>query len=204
MIPWQFRFASKATRFFSLVTAFPNLKNILIFAPGKCCEGTKSPFLLEIKVDTEVVKLKIEEWLEEKFSQQPEFFLVDVKVQGRKIVVFLDGDNGISIDKCAEFSRYLESHLEGEMLVDANYILDVSSPGLENPLRVKRQYRNAVGKEVSVVKFDGNRLDGVLKNEDENKLVLEITVKEKGMTEATKTEEILLTDIKSTKLKINI
>lgn len=167
--------------------------------------GDKVPFFIRNQgVDIEAIKLKMEGWLEENFTRQPEFFLVDLKVQGRKISVFLDGDNGISIDKCAEFSRYLERHLEGEMLVDANYILDVSSPGLENPLRMKRQYRNAVGKEVSVIKFDGNRLDGMLKNEDDNRLVLEIAVKEKGKPETTMTEEILLTDIKSTKLKINI
>jgi ribosome maturation factor RimP len=155
-------------------------------------------------VDIEAVKLKIEGWLEEKFAQQPEFFLVDVKMQGRKISVFLDGDNGIPIDKCAEFSRYLERHLEGEMLVDANYILEVSSPGMDNPLKTKRQYKNAVGREVSIVKFDGIRLDGVLKDADETRLVLEIAVKEKGNPETSKTEEILLTDIKSTKLQINI
>jgi len=155
-------------------------------------------------VDIEAVNLKIEGWLEEKFMQQPEFFLVDVKMQGRKISVFLDGDNGISIDKCAEFSRYLERHLEGEMLVDANYILEVSSPGMDNPLKTKRQYRNALGKEVSVIKFDGIRLDGVLKEVDESRIAVEIPVKEKGKPETAMTEEILLTDIKSTKLKINI
>jgi len=154
-------------------------------------------------VDIEAVKLKIEGWLEDKLMQQPEFFLVDLKVQGRKVSVFLDGDHGIPIDKCAEFSRYLERHLDGEMLIGDNYILEVSSPGMDNPFKVRRQYKNGIGKEVSVIKFDGSRLDGVLKEADENRLALEIAVKEKGKPVLTKMEEILLTDIKSTKLKIN-
>ena len=147
--------------------------------------------------------MKIEGWLEERFLQQPEFFLVDLKLQGGKVSVFLDGDKGIPIDKCAEFSRYLERHLDEEMLIGNNYILEVSSPGLDNPFRVMRQYQNKVGKEVCIIRYDGIRLEGVLKDVNENRLKLEITVKEKGKPQGIKEEEILLTEIKSTKLKIN-
>ena len=59
------------------------------------------------------------------------------------------------------------------------------------------------GKEVTVIKFDGIRLDGVLKDADENRLVLETTRVIKGKPVETKIHEILLTEIKSTKLKSN-
>ena len=154
-------------------------------------------------MNNDEVKRKVTGWLEEQFIQQPEFFLVDLRVQHRKISVFLDGDKGISIDKCAEFSKCLEHHLDGEMLMGDNYLLEVSSPGLDNSFRVKRQYRNGVGKEVSVIKYDGTRLDGKLTETGENKLKLETIIKEKGKPEMTKLEEVLLSDIKSTKLKIN-
>ena len=164
--------------------------------------GQKVPFFI-ITVDTEVVKLKIADWLEEKFRQQPEFFLVEIKIQGRKVSVFIDGDNGIPIAKCAEYSRWIERHLDGEMLLGDNYILEVSSPGMDNPFRLRRQYKNAVGKEVCVVKLDGIRVDGILKDAGEIAVTIETSVKEKGKTASTVTSEILLTDIKSTKLKIN-
>ena len=153
-------------------------------------------------MNTEAVKLKVIEWLVEESLRQPEYFLVDIKVQGKKISVFLDGDKGITIDKCAEFSRFLQRHLEGERIA-SNYILEVSSPGMDNPFKAARQYKNAIGKEVSVIKFDGIRVDGVLKEADENKVLLETNTVSKGKPMETKTCEIPLTEIKSTKLKIN-
>ncbi|HXH17624.1 MAG TPA: hypothetical protein VNJ07_00970, partial [Chitinophagales bacterium] len=84
--------------------------------------GQKVPFFFTV-IDTEAVKLKIARWLDDRFMREPEFFLVDVKVQGRKITVYLDGDRGITVDKCGEYSRYLESHLDEAMLAGVNYIL---------------------------------------------------------------------------------
>jgi len=147
--------------------------------------------------------MKIVQWLEEKFMQQPEFFLVEVKVQGRKITVYLDGDHGITIDKCGEFSRWLERHLDGEMLMGSDYILEVSSPGIDNPLKMPRQYKNAIGKEVTVIKYDGSRIDGVLNQAEEKWVKILASRREKGKREETITYEIPLTEIKSTKLKIN-
>ena len=135
--------------------------------------------------------------------QEPEYFLVDLKVQGWKVSVFLEGDNGIPIDKCVEYSRYLERHLDGEGLLGDNYILEVSSPGTENPFRLLRQYKKYIGKEVSVVKFDGIRIDGVLRSAEEDKVTVETQVKVKGKPDETKTHEFLFSEIKSTKPNLN-
>ena len=135
--------------------------------------------------------------------QEPEYFVVDVKVQGRKVSVFLEGDNGIAIDKCVEYSRYLERHLDGEGLLGDNYILEVSSPGTENPFKLLRQYKKHIGKEVSVVKFDGIRIDGVLRSVDEQKITIETEARMKGKPTEVKTIEILLAEIKSTKPNLN-
>ncbi len=165
-------------------------------------EGTKVPFFITL-VDTEAVKLKITEWLEEKFKQEPEYFLVDVKVQGKVLAVYLEGDNGIAIDKCVAFSRHLSKHLEGEALLGSSYILEVSSPGTDNPFKLLRQYKKYIGKEVNVVKFDGIRIDGILRSADETKVAIETQVKVKGKPNEVKTHEILLTEIKSTKPNLN-
>ncbi|MDZ4845623.1 MAG: ribosome maturation factor [Chitinophagales bacterium] len=147
--------------------------------------------------------MKITEWLEEKFKQEPEYFLVDVKVQGKVLAVFIEGDNGIAIEKCVAFSRHLSTHLEGEALLGSNYILEVSSPGTENPFKLLRQYKKYIGKDVNVVKFDGVRLDGVLRDADEMKVTLETQVKVKGKPNEVKMHEIPLTEIKSTKPNLN-
>jgi len=165
-------------------------------------EGTKVPFFITL-LDTEGVKLKITEWLEEKFKHEPEYFLVDVKVQGRKVSVFLEGDSGIAIDKCVEYSRYLEKHLDEELLLGDSYNLEVSSPGTENPFKLLRQYKKYIGREVNVVKFDGIRIDGILRSADEAKVVLETQMKVKGKPQEIKTYEISLTEIKSTKPNLN-
>jgi ribosome maturation factor RimP len=154
-------------------------------------------------VDTEAIKLKIAGWLEEKFKQEPEYFLVDVKMQGKILGVFLEGDHGIAIDKCVEYSRHLSKHLDEEALLGGNYILEVSSPGTDNPFKLLRQYKKNIGREVSVVKFDGIRLDGMLRDADETKVTLETEVKVKGKPSEIKVHEILLTDIKSTKPNLN-
>lgn len=164
--------------------------------------GQTVPFFITL-VDTEAIKSKIAEWLEEKFRQEPEYFLVDVKMQGKVLAVFLEGDNGIAIDKCVEFSRHLSRHLDEESLFGGNFILEVSSPGTDNPFKLLRQYKKNIGKEVSVVKFDGMRIDGVLRSADDQKVTVETEVKVKGKVTETKVHEILLTEIKSTKPNLN-
>lgn len=154
-------------------------------------------------MDTEAIKLKIAGWLEEKFKHEPEYFLVDVKTQGKILAVFLEGDNGIAIDKCVEYSRHLSKHLDEEALLGSHFILEVSSPGTDNPFKLLRQYKKNIGREVNVIKFDGIRIDGVLRGADEEKVTLEEEVKVKGKLNETKTHEIPLTDIKSTKPNLN-
>ena len=151
-------------------------------------------------VDSGTVKEKVADWLLEKFELEPQFFLVDVKLQGRKLSVFLDGDNGIEVGKCAEFSRYLERKLDDQNLLGDNYVLEVSSPGMDNPFKNLRQYSRHLGKVVTVIKFDGQRIDGILKKADEDGIEVEVTTKVKGKAAETKMHEILLKDIKSTKL----
>lgn len=166
---------------------------------AKRCRITR----VKTRVDTEAIKLKITQWLEEKFKQEPEYFLVDVKMQGKVLAVYLEGDNGIAIDKCVDFSRHLSTYLEEEALFGGNYILEVSSPGTENPFKLLRQYKKYIGKEVSVVKFDGIRIDGTLRNADEAKVAVETQVKTKGKPNEVKMHEIPLTEIKSTKPNLN-
>lgn len=95
------------------------------------------------------------------------FELVDVEVvygRGRKILrFFIDGKNGVSISDCVRVSRALEDHFDGHDLIDFSYRLEVSSPGLDRPLRNARDFQRSIGRKVQV--FLRARHDGRLSYE---------------------------------------
>ncbi len=120
----------------------------------------------------EDIKEKIEGWLQPVLDEK-NLFLVEIKVSlGKKIEVYLDSDTGIHIDDCAFISRFLEKHLDEGGLVPANYILEVSSPGMSNPLRVPRQYKRRIGRVLEIVKTDGTNLEAQLLEADDEKIKL--------------------------------
>lgn len=123
-------------------------------------------------------------------------FLVEAKVNtGNKIVVILDSDSSISIDDCIEVSRFIESNLDREM---EDFELSVSSAGLDYPLKLKRQYKKYLKKEVSVLNIEGKKLKGVLTEIFEERIQLCIPANKKKKTKEL-IIEISFSDIKETK-----
>ncbi|QKJ32537.1 ribosome assembly cofactor RimP [Mucilaginibacter mali] len=125
---------------------------------------------------------KVRELAEEKIVEiaRPDIFVVDVKVSGNKVVILLDGDRGAGIDECAQVSRYVGFKLEeGELIADA-YNLEVSSPGIDTPLMLVRQYTKNIGRTVSVKMPDGTKREGKLLAVNDNDIVIEEKIKEKG------------------------
>ena len=107
-------------------------------------------------------------------------FLVDIKFpMGRQIDVYIDSDDGIHISECAEVSRFLEKLLDESGLVPENYILEVSSPGMDNPLKVPRQYKRRIGRILEILKTDGKQIEGQLVEADDEKIKLREVVEEK-------------------------
>jgi ribosome maturation factor RimP len=88
------------------------------------------------------------------------FFLVEVHVtKGNLVQVFLDHMNGITVDDCATFSRKIEEKLNRE---EEDFELQVSSPGLGQPLKVIRQYHKAVGQLMNLILKDDSIIRGTL------------------------------------------
>jgi len=108
-------------------------------------------------------------------------FIVDIKVRPGKITVLLDKPTGIRIEECAEVNRDLLDKLEEKGVLE-NYGIEVSSPGMDEPLKVLPQYQRRIGKQVSVITKDGLRREGILKSADENEVVIEenVSVKDNG------------------------
>jgi ribosome maturation factor RimP len=137
----------------------------------------------------EAVKAKIEEWLQP-ILEEKNLYLVDVKFpMGRQIEVFVDSDEGIHISECADISRFLEKNLDGSGLVPENYILEVSSPGMSNPLKVPRQYKRRIGKVLEVVTTNGTEVVGELVEADEQKIRLREVLEKMSKTQMAKNKK---------------
>jgi ribosome maturation factor RimP len=103
-------------------------------------------------------------------------FIVDIVASSRpgpkKISVILDGDAGISIDDCAEVSRQLSKQLDENSLIEDNYTLEVSTPGLDQPLKLKRQYKRNIGRKLRVKTVDQKLIEGKLSEVSEEIITL--------------------------------
>jgi ribosome maturation factor RimP len=142
--------------------------------------------------------------LVEKSLMEKGFYLVDIEVKSSgKICVFADTYSGITLNDCVMISRFIESKMDSNV---EDYELEVSSPGLDNPLRLPFQYKKNKGRMLRVIKTDGETREGSIIEADDDKVTLEITsrIKEQGGKKTTKIEsiEILYSDIKKAKLLI--
>lgn len=98
--------------------------------------------------------------------------IVSLRNNPKKLLVILDGDKGISIDDCAELSRNLSDALDESNLVDGAFVLEVSTPGLDQPLKNRRQYVKNVGRNVKVKTKVNTTVEGKLSQVLENTIEL--------------------------------
>jgi ribosome maturation factor RimP len=130
-------------------------------------------------------------------------FITSVSVKpGNKILVFLDGDHGVSIDDCVRVSRFVESSLNRDI---EDYELNVSSHGLSSPLMIPRQYVKNIGKQLSVLMSDGKKLNGELIEVTDEHFSIRLTTKKSKKVEQEKNETIQLqySEIKESKINIS-
>ncbi len=163
------------------IKAFLIFENISYICTVIEVRGGRSPlFSVTGKLVMQVEK-RVKELVEEKISDRPELFLVEIKMlPNNKLIIHVDGDEGITIQDCAAISRHVGFHLEEENTIEKAYNLEVSSPGIGEPLRLKRQYDKNVGREVSVKLLGGEVKEGKLLSVSEASIVIEAKVKEKG------------------------
>jgi len=130
-------------------------------------------------------------------------FLVEVRIKPtNNIKVFIDADEGMPLSTLIDYNRKLYKELEESGLYpDGNFSLEVSSPGLDEPLKLQRQYKKNVGRYVDVVLADGQTKDGKLLEANEDGIVIEIE-KGKGKKKEVLQETILFENIKTTKIQI--
>lgn len=144
----------------------------------------------------------IENFLNDLIEGNDDLFLVELLVSPTNdIKVFLDSDQGITIEKCIRINRALYRRIEEELFPDGNFSLEVSSPGVDEPLKLKRQYKKNVGRMVEVLMNDNTRKEGRLVEADEEHIVIEET-EGKGKKAVNKKTTILFNQIKHTKVLV--
>jgi ribosome maturation factor RimP len=116
---------------------------------------------------------------------ESQYFLVEIVVGGsktkpNKISIFLEGDEGIPIDYCATISRKVGHALEEMNLIDGAYTLEVSSPGVGEPLKLHRQYQKNIGRQVQVSLKDGKTIVGKLETVSQESITLAILPEKKS------------------------
>lgn len=139
-------------------------------------EGNEDRSLLLLyRMNEEQQIMALEQMAGELLAGDPGFFLVNIIIwQGNNIKIFIDADQGASIDKMVRYNRRLHKMIEEKgMFRDGDFSLEVSSPGLDEPLKLHRQYQKNIGRYVEVVKKDGIKIEGKLLSASENEIVLE-------------------------------
>ncbi len=104
--------------------------------------------------------------------------LVDLQLSGsprnRTLRIDVDHLEGITVDDCARLSRGIADVLDTHDPISGRYVLEVSSPGLDRPLKSDRDYKRAVGQTVRIILDGGHVLIGQLIRFDGLQLVLAV------------------------------
>lgn len=92
--------------------------------------------------------------------------------------IYIYRDGGIDLDDCAVLSHAIDSDLDSLEFLKNPYYLEVSSPGLDRPIKTKDDYRRNIGKDVTVKLYapiNGKKVfEGILKEYNDENVVLEI------------------------------
>jgi ribosome maturation factor RimP len=145
----------------------------------------------------------IGELVQTTLAAEPNYFLVDIKIKPtNNVKVYIDGDQGISIEKCVQFNRALYKRLEEVALFPGgDFSLEVSSPGLDEPLKLHRQYRKNIGRQVELVLQDGSKIEGRLLEVSEDGIIVEET-RGKNKKKEIVNHTVLFENIKTTKIQV--
>ncbi|MFT7121767.1 MAG: ribosome maturation factor RimP [Neolewinella sp.] len=153
---------------------------------------------------------KITEMLNNYFADEEEgfndCFVVEVTLLKSRLEIFIDSDSSMSFRRCQRISRYVEAYLDEEQPLGESYTLNVSSPGVDRPLKFHRQYVKNLDRTLEVTTTEGETYKGALKTVETDHIVLTAKVRRKeGKRKVTVVEdtEILFDAIKKAIVKIS-
>lgn len=148
---------------------------------------------------------RVKELLSEALAENEDLYLISLSfLPDNKILVEVDGDKGINLKECMRISRHIEHNLDRE---EEDFGLEVTSPDIANPLKVKRQYKKNIGKILQVKTIANEKYEGTLIDIDEDQIFLEWKAREpkplgKGKVTVVKNAAIEYKNIEESKVKI--
>ena len=136
-------------------------------------------------------------------ESDPDVFLVEIRIKPtNNVKVFLDADQGINVDRLIQYNRKFYKDLEeSNLFPNGDFSLELSSPGLDEPLKLHRQYVKNIGRWVEVTLIDGAKEEGKLLAADGQQVQLE-QEKGKGKKKEVLQKEIPMDQIKSTRIQV--
>lgn len=142
-------------------------------------------------------------WEDSRFS---DCFLIDIHAKKQKVTVYVDADEIMDFNKCRAISRYLEAKIEENKWLGEQYTLEVSSPGVGTPLKELRQYPKNIGRGLAVTQKDDSTIEGILREVNQEWIILErevITKEGKKKTKRREQIEIPIENIKEAIVQIS-
>ncbi len=149
-------------------------------------------------------KKKVQDLVAEAIEENSSLFLIDLSfLPGNKIQVIVDGDQGVPLNECIRISRNVEHNLDRE---EEDFALEVTSPDIAEPLKVKRQYLKNLNR-ILKVKTNDESFEGILSEVNEDNIVLTWKAREpkpigKGKVTVEKIKTLAFEEIKEAKVKI--
>ena len=143
-------------------------------------------------------KDKVNGLVVEGLVEKPSVFLIDLTITDSfKIIVTLDGDNGVALQDCIDISRAIENNLDRE---EQDFSLEVASVGVGSPLKMVRQYKKNVGRTL-IVKLASETIEAELVEANDKFIILSWKAREskkigKGKETVQKTQQIPYSEIK--------
>jgi ribosome maturation factor RimP len=146
---------------------------------------------------------QLEGFLKEILAEEPAIFVVSMLIKPtNNIKIFIDGDEGVKIEKCVRINRKMYKAIEeSAMYPDGDFSLEVSSPGVDEPLKLIRQYNKNIGRDVEVTFNDDTKKEGKLISVTEADIIIEHT-EGKGKKAVTQQLVIPFDNIKTTIVQV--
>ncbi len=146
--------------------------------------------------------MAVEARLNELLAEMPGYFLVEISVKPtNNIKVFVDADDGATIEQISRINRALYKWIEANLFPNGDFSIEVSSPGLDEPLKLERQYLKNIGRMVEILLKNGIKKEGKLLSVAVNDILIE-EEKGKGKKKEFVQHIILKEEIKTTKVQI--
>jgi ribosome maturation factor RimP len=146
----------------------------------------------------------VQQLVDEAIAENSRLFLIELNyLPDNKIIITVDGDDGVSVKECVRISRHVEHNLDRE---EEDFSLEVTTPGATTPFTDIRQYKKSIGR-VLEVKTETEKFTATLTKATDEEISLEWKVREpkpigKGKVTVVKTATLKYNSIKEAKVKI--